>query len=788
MRRQDLDTLEFDALLAELSRHAASAAGKEACRALRPKTNADQSRAELERVADLIALTRDESFPLGDFPDIRGSLAQARTLGARLSGADLLEIMHVLGTMGHVRLYLRTKASGRPRLQRSMASLHELPEFVRRLDRTLDEDGNLRDDASPALRSIRRELRRLRNEIEGRLASLFRSSSRSQIFADEYVTVRNGRFVVPVRAPAQSQLPGIVQDRSSSGETLFIEPLSAVESNNRLLIAAREETEEEIRLLTELTQMVGVNEEALAESFATLVDLDTVKARARFAQSYDGICPRITDKDAAIVLSRARHPLLVLTGRAVTPIDIQLDADTHLLVLTGPNTGGKSVTLKTLGITVLMAQSGIPILAEAGASLPSFDGVWADIGDRQNVADDLSTFSGHIRNLGEILAACGAGSLVLLDEPGTGTDPEDGAALARVLLEELAQRGARVLATTHFQTVKISALNSPAANVAAVDFDPETFAPRYRLIYGSVGPSLGLAMAKRLGLPGNLLAGAERERGELAQSLGDALARLEAERRRYEEETARLGRERGTLHEARTEHQKLATELKEKKKKKWADELAGAKRFADELKSEGKRLLAELRHNPATARRVHQTGLEQSAQIDAKRRETLGTEDASRDASVAVPQVGDEVEVIGKGLGGTLEKILGERAQISRGAIRFDVPTRELRTVRSAGASTSPPRPPGHGLQRALPEEQEGSSSELNLVGSRVARGLERLEAFLDRASVADLGSVRIIHGHGSGALRSAVREFLSSSPYVDHFEEASSRQGGSGATIAYLR
>ena len=359
----------------------------------------------MERVGDLIDLTRDQPFPLGDFPDIRSSLAQSRTLGARLSGTDLLEVTHVLSTVGHVRLYLRTKASGRPRLQKSMGTLHELPDLARRLTRTLDEDGNLRDEASPALRSIRRELRRLRTEIEGKLGGLFRASSRSQTFADQYVTVRNGRFVVPVRAAAQNQLPGIVQDRSSSGETLFVEPLSAVESNNRLLIAAREETEEEIRLLAELTQLIGDHHEALTESFATLVDLDTVKARALFSHGHDGICPALTEKGRAITLRRARHPLLVLTGRPVTPIDILIDAETHLLVLTGPNTGGKSVALKTLGISVLMAQSGIPILAEAGGSMPFFDGVWADIGDRQNVADDLSTFSGHIRNLGEILAA-----------------------------------------------------------------------------------------------------------------------------------------------------------------------------------------------------------------------------------------------------------------------------------------------------------------------------------------------------------------------------------------------
>ncbi len=791
MRDKDLETLEFSTLLDELARHAASSAGREACRALRPATMLAAVRDELTRVADLVEIGEDEPLPLGDFPDIRGYLAESRTIGARLSGSELLEIASALAAVRLVRSYLRARAQNRPLLQRSLGSLHALPALEEKLSATLDEDGNLRDDASPTLRAVRRELRRLRSEIEARLGRLFRPSASERLFADHYVTVRNGRFVVPVRAATQSELPGIVQDRSSSGETLFVEPLFAVEGNNRLLIAAREEAEEEARILTEVTQSIGEHSDALDEAFDALVDLDTVSARARFAAKHGAVCPRIDEPGSAISLRRARHPLLVLTGRPVTPIEIELEPETRLLVLTGPNTGGKSVALKTLGLSALMAQSGIPILADPGAALPLFDGVWTDIGDQQNVADDLSTFSGHVRNLGEILEASTAASLALLDEPGTGTDPEDGAALARVLLQDLTLRGTRVLATTHFQTVKIFALNSAGATVATVDFDPETFSPRYRLVYGSIGPSLGLAMARRLGMPESVLERAERERGELARSLGDAVAQLEAERRRYERDTTELAGERERLRKLQAEHEALAKELREKKRRKWADELGEAKRFAQELKSEGRRLLAEARRDPAkAARRLHQAGLDQRARVDRKRAEAL--ENRAPGMPAAPPTTlspGDEVEIVGNGVRGTLVKIAGERAQIERGSIRFDVPASQLRRIGSGERRSPRVRGPSHFVQRASAESDDAASStEINLVGARVARALERLESFLDRASLDDRSFVRVVHGHGSGALRAAVREYLAECPYVDRFEDAEGSAGGSGATIVHLR
>ena len=782
----DREVLELAAVLDDVAAFAASAPGRGACRALTPAFAEHVVREELARVADYIAVTAEERPPLGELPDIRPHTSAARKPGALLSGAELREVAAVITAVRQMRGFLRARAAGRPLLLAFLGSLHSLPDLDRLLAESLDEEGGLRDDASPTLRSIRRELRVLRAEIEARLARLFRQSTTAKLVADEYVTVRNGRFVVPLKAASASELPGIVQDRSASGETLFVEPLFAVEANNRLLIAAREEAQEEARILGQLTAALGASAEALEEAFGALVALDTLGARVLFARARAAMCPEIGGEE--VLLRNARHPLLVRTGRAVTPIDIELDAATRLLLISGPNTGGKSVALKTLGLSTLMAQAGVPVLADPGARLPLFDAVWTDIGDQQTVAGDLSTFSGHVRNLAAILAGATSHSLVLLDEPGTGTDPEDGAALARVLLEELVRRGARVLATTHFQTVKSFALALPSAAVAAVDFEPETFTPRYRLVPGTVGPSLGLTMARRLGFPGDLLGAAERERGQLGAELSVALERLESERRRYEELAERSANERQELERTRYQHEKLVAELRAKRDRRWAEELGEAKQFADELKREGRRLLAEARRRPRElARDLVALGEEQSTAIATRERDVVGTRpEGEREPA----RVGDEVQVEGSGLRGAVVQISGDRAQIARGAIRFDVPLAQLRRVSGGGgAPVKPRRERAHDLAPAEALDAPAPvSKEINLIGDRVASALARLDSELDRAMLDSHAAVRIIHGHGTGALRGAVREHLAQSPYVRRFEEADRAHGGDGATIAYLR
>ncbi|MEO2169807.1 MAG: hypothetical protein ABGY42_17130, partial [bacterium] len=346
MRAGDLETLELANLLSALAGHAVSEAGAAGCRELRARTTRSAVAEELARVGDAREITENERAPLGSFPDIRPLLAPSRTPGVIIEAAHCLEVAELLEMTQTLRVWLRTRAAQKKRLLASADRLDPLPELRDLLHRCLNPDGGLKDDASPELRAIRHRLRTLRSNIESRLSRLFQRSGAETTFADTYVTMRNGRFVVPVRAGSAGALPGIVQDRSASGETIFVEPLTAIEDNNGLLLAAREELQEEARILAELTATIGAHADTLDANMATLVDLDTLFARVAFARKHDAVCPTITD--AAIHLPRARHPLLELTGRAVTPIEIELEEDTRLLVVTGPNTGGKSVALKTL--------------------------------------------------------------------------------------------------------------------------------------------------------------------------------------------------------------------------------------------------------------------------------------------------------------------------------------------------------------------------------------------------------------------------------------------------------
>lgn len=790
MRNIDLETLELSRLLAAIAQHAASPAGAEGCLARRPLLQRSAVESELLRVVEARAASEEERAPLGSFPDIRPILGSARTEGFILEAERCLEVVSILAVVRQMQAWLRHRSAGKPRLLAASQSLYTLPALSELLDRCLDPDGGLRDDASPELRRIRRRLRTLRSGLEARLGRLLQKSAHETTFADQFVTVRNGRFVVPVRASAASNLPGIVQDRSSSGETIFVEPLSSVEDNNQLLLAVREELEEEARILAAITQEIGRNADALGTNLETLIDLDGLFARVAFARVHDGICPRISDREISLV--QARHPLLVMTSRTVTPVDIALAEDIDLLVITGPNTGGKSVALKTLGISALMVQCGIPILAAPESRIPLFDKVFTDIGDQQNVADDLSTFSGHVKNLGEILSDATAASLVLLDEPGTGTDPEDGAALAKVILDELSHRGARTLATTHFQTVKVAALSHPRTRVAAVDFHSETFAPKYRLIYDSIGPSLGLVMARRLGLPSLLIQQAEEERSEGTADLSAALEKLEIQRRKLESEVSDTVAERRKFKTQRSEQERLVAELQEKKQRKWSEELGAARRFAEELRREGRKLLDEAKNNPAQfAKPLMDLAREQRKSIVvATKRHASPPEKES--APAEQPKIGDQVRIRSNGLVGELLELHGDRARIARGKIRLDVASDQLEKISGiAPAGKVASGGGGFRVQRATlrsDNEDLASAIELQLVGERVRPALDRLDKFLDNQALESRECVRVVHGHGTGALRRAIHEQLAISPHVDHFTEAPPHQGGSGATLVYLR
>jgi DNA mismatch repair protein MutS2 len=806
MRPRDLVALDFPRVCARIADFAVSHAGREACHALAPTPEPAAAEERLERAWASFRLFEERGDPpLGEFADIRPHLGAAAHDGFVLDGKALVEIRHVLETARRVGAHFRRHVAETSPLAGLAARLRPCAMLESSLGRALDAEGNVVDRASDELAAVRSSIRGLRDTLTGRLEELVARPALADVLADDYVTLRNDRFVVPVRAAAVGRLPGVVQDRSISGESLFVEPLFAVELNNQLLLAVREEEAVVRRILADLTALVREDRREIAERLAGLIEVDVLLARARFARRY--ACSRPAFSTGSIELRGARHPGLLFTGRPVTPVDVILPEERRILVISGPNTGGKTVALKTLGLCTLMAQSGILIPAAEGARLPCVSAVFTDIGDEQNVERDLSTFSGHVLNLCEILAAAHGGRpeegsrsagdaqrsvpgvtggahgghpLILLDEPGVGTDPEEGAALAVGLIEQLEEAGALLVVTTHFTPVKVFALGHPRCTVAAVEFDVETLSPGYRLVYHSLGQSLALPIAQRLGLPGEVLALARAARSVESRSFDEALGRLEAMRRELEGEIGRARQESAEIAGKEAEVERILAELRERRRAAWQTELGEARDFLRALEEEGRERLRSLQAS-GEGRAAFQRFLRRSGEAVAARAADASDPkhgDRSRISSRPL-EPGDAVEVGERGIRGELLAVEGEHAWIQRGSLRFEVPAAELRRV----ARPVSPRP----AVSVTAAGEEDAAEEIILVGLRAQEALRQLEGFLDHAVRAGHARVRIVHGVGSGALRRAVHQYLAGSPYCGAFRSAEPNEGGAGVTVAEM-
>ena len=782
MRERDLQVLEFDKVLQLLAGCALSSAGQEACLALRPQTAAEKVEAKSERTWQFFRLLEEQlTLPLRGFPDIRPSLQWAAHEGAALEGQKLLEVLEVVALSRTLSTFFRRQTGGYSQLTDLPARLLSFPELEDVLRRCLDESGRLKDEASPELRSLRRRLRALSEELEQRLQQLLHSSQAKEVVADHYITIRNNRFVIPVRTNFHTRLPGIVQDRSGSGETLFIEPLFAVELNNRLLLTRKEEEAEEHRLFLWLTDLVRGEVSGLESAFAALTEVDVLHAKVQLARKHRCSKPRFGG--AEVRLRTARHLLLLATGKPVVPIDLLIPAGKSGLIITGPNTGGKTAALKTLGLLCLMAQSGLLVPVAEESCLPLFHGIFADIGDAQSLEQSLSTFSAHVRNVTEILSDLVAPALVLFDEPGGGTDPVEGGALACGLLTYLKERGVHVAASTHLTPVKLFALADGAYQVAAVEFDLDTLTPHYRLRYDTVGQSLGLPMARRLGLPEEVCTAAEATLSREARQLSQAISQLEETRAALERERALATVEREQATALRVRQQAVLAEVEEKRRGLWQEELAEAKGLVRRLRGEGREIVARLRERlretpaapPQARQELAQFVREQEEAIAAKEQELQPApiDDASP------PQIGDEVAIRDGKIRGELVAVHGNRARIRCGGLTFEVAVAQIR--KAAGDKREPT------VHVTIESSTLACLPEINLLGLRVNEALPRLEEFLDRAVLSHQSSVRIVHGMGTGALRRAVREFLAASPYCASYSEAPPAEGGGGVTIVEL-
>jgi DNA mismatch repair protein MutS2 len=675
-----------------------------------------------------------------------------------------------------------------PFLSATGRSLPDLRRESSDILRAIAPDGSIGDDASEELRRIRRRRLRAGDRLRNMLESYLHRPDAGSVIRDDFITQRNGRFVIPVRTDAPHPVKGIVHASSSSGATQFVEPIETVELNNDLVRLGEQEHQELVRILTDWTDRFRENASEVERAVAGLSELDALQARVLFGRDTEGRWPQV-EADGPLRLEEMRHPLLERrlreSGRSCVPLDLALDPFDRVLVLSGPNAGGKTIALKTLGLAVLMAQSGIPLSARA-VRLPIYRQVRADIGDHQSMEADLSTFSAHVSSVAAFLAEASQPVLLLFDEIGSGTDPVEGGALAQAILEAAGQDGMTAVATTHHSALKTWSFTAPRAESAAMEFDKERLRPTYRVIMGTAGVSAGLEIAGRVGLQSRVVERARSLLGGEDRRAEDYLDRLHRMTRELEQKHADAETERREQ-QAGFDRRQEALEAKFEKRKAWTTKELD--RVLADFRRQAEAELGEIRGRRA---REKAEGRVTGLQIEARRRHEAVIDPASALAAGRAPErlePGMEVFVRSLGRSGTILRVDGANVQVRLGRMPFTVDRSELR-VGEGGATPieSPPR--AIPRRRPTPEAdlEPLTPTELMLIGKRVEEGLEELDRFLDEAAVATLGEVRIVHGHGTGRLRKAVREFLTRHALVRQHRPGKPNEGGDGATVVTLR
>jgi DNA mismatch repair protein MutS2 len=788
-----LRSLEFDRIVAAVADLAVTPTGLERLGELEPLTDPARVAVALKATTEGTRFLADHpGFPLRAPADLVAITDALGVEGRPLEALRLVALADYLESIEQSRSAVRSATTMFPILRELVEQIASFKEEIADVRKKIDPSGDVNDNASPALASIRERLRRQRAKLRTTLESFLRGRETAKYLQEQVVTDRNGRYVLIVRSEHRSAIPGIVHGSSASGASLFLEPLTTVELNNDIVALEEQEAEEVQRILLALTDRFRERPDDLRRTIDVATELDVIQARARFSAHVGGVEPAITT-DGTFELRGARHPLLVLRG--VVSNDILLIPPTRVMVITGPNTGGKTVALKTAGLLALMAQAGLHIPAEQGSRLPVFRCVFADIGDEQSISASLSTFSAHITNVVSMDRNLVLPALVLLDEVGAGTDPVEGGALGIAVIEHFRRRGAYAIATTHYDALKSYASTTDGVTSAAFGFDPESFAPTYRLVYGSPGRSLAIEIAARLGMPASVIADARHNLTEEQKQLADHLARMDRELRTLEQQRRELSQERaavaasekklrGREESVREREDVLRRRLNVKVDEQVREARREIDRVIDELKSRAPRLVNT--GETGAARAGARAAVDQivgriggTAEGPPQGGPYTGPSGTEQTAGPIEPGV--RVTVAGLGLEGTVIELRGNQAEVD---VRGKRTRARLRDLRIVGGT---PAPASVNVNVDL-QPREGSLSELNVIGRTVDEAIDRLEKFLDEATLTDQRTIRIVHGHGTGQLRRAIAAFLKKHPLVAHYELAPQDQGGGGATIVELK
>lgn len=786
---ETLARLEFDKLLAEIERHAHSSGTIERIRSIRPLADLREIRTISGRISEIRALDRSGiSLSLGSFEDIRPSLEQLRPVGAILPPLELLPFIPVL------RLYadLARQFSHRvdiPLLKSIEPQSKGFPDILEPLVASIDSDGSIMDSASTLLKETRRAKRGLAGRIRRKIEEIIRDSGIEKFLQDDFITQRSGRWVIPVRMDSKGMVKGVVHDVSSSGETAFMEPLEIIPFVNELENLTAEEKAEEIRILRQLSGWLREDADGIAACFETLLELDRLNSMARFAIEFD-LEPAALNEQGELCLVEARHPLLLMMQKRgivknVEPLGLALGGaapdSASVMVITGPNAGGKTIALKTAGMLALMALSGLPVPAGPRSTFPLLDALLVDIGDEQSIEQSHSTFSAHAARITAILRQGGARTLVLLDELGAGTEPLQGAAIACGVLHELQQQGSMVIATTHLSDIIGFVHQTPGMINAGMEFDDASFTPLYRLIVGEPGQSHAVEIARRFGMPERVIAFARRMLGNAGSEFAGLLTELRQKRKEFEDLRSSLEARRRSLDERSAELDARADQVlqirKEAAEKGWSD----ARELISETRRRTNALLDQLKREKRSeiVDELHQAEAELTAQL-----KPGGSLPGL--VQLAAVNPGDPVHIGSLGYDGVVLSLDGRhgKARVRAGRMELDVPLADLFRPRGAAERSGKKTAVRSWKMDVVESEQH----ELKLIGMRVEAALGELEPFINHAHAAGLREVRIIHGVGTGRLRDAVREELERHPLVEGHRPGEPHEGRDGATVVTLR
>lgn len=790
MNQKALKTLEYDKIIEQLASYASSPLGRKKCLELVPSSSLSQiTRMQHETHDALTRLFKKGHISFGDAKDIRGALKRLE-IGSSMNITELLQTAALLENTARVKAYgRRENADQAPdSLEDLFETLEPLTLLSTEIRRCILSEDEISDDASPNLRRIRRSIKSCEEKIHSQLISLVNGSYRTYL-QDAVITMRDGRYCIPIKSEYKGQVPGMVHDQSSTGSTFFVEPMAVVKLNNDIRELEIEEAKEIEVILSTLSAQADLHRDEIRYDLENMVELDFIFARAALAMEQNANEP-IFNTEGKIHLRKARHPLI--NAKKVVPIDLSLGEDFDLLIVTGPNTGGKTVSLKTVGLLTLMGQSGLHIPALDRSSLSVFDEVYADIGDEQSIEQSLSTFSSHMTNVVSFLDKADRNSLVLFDELGAGTDPTEGAALAIAILSTLHERGIRTMATTHYSELKIYALSTPGVENACCEFDVETLSPTYRLLVGVPGKSNAFAISSKLGLPDYIINKAKDEISEQDESFEDVLTTLEQNRitlEREKEELARTRAEVESLKQSLAKNQEQIDARKEKMISNATEEAQRILREAKEYADQTMRDFQKFGKENVSVREMEQkrtTLREKMNKLDKKK-----AKEVPKRTGNLRPQdlhLGDAVKVLSMNLKGTVSTRPDSKGNlfVQMGIMRTKVHISDLVLIDEAvitGPSISRTSSGKSKLSKAAT-----ISTEINLLGKTVDEAVAELDKYLDDAYLSHLPSVRVVHGKGTGALRKGIHNYLRRQKHVADFHLAEFGEGDAGVTIVTFK